>query len=87
MGDTAAKPWMWLLAAVVMLVPIVMLVLTLTIDHGIIRWLNIIAAAFLVVFNLAGLSYKGVYDYLLLAVSFVFNAMTVWYAWNWQLYA
>lgn len=74
---------MWLGIAVLMLIPIVMLVLTLILSHPAIRWINIIAAAFLVVFNLFGLPYKGLYDNFLIIVSFVFNALTVWYAWKW----
>ena len=74
---------MWLLIAVIMLVPIFMVVLTLTLKYPAIRWANIIAAIFLVVFNLAGLPYKGAYDNFLIIVSFVFNALTLWYAWKW----
>jgi putative exporter of polyketide antibiotics len=74
---------MWLLIAVIMLIPIVMLVLTLTLKFPAIRWVNIIAAIFLIVFNLFGLPYKGAYDNFLIVVSFVFNALIVWYAWKW----
>jgi len=68
---------MWLLIAVIMLIPIVMLVLTLTLKYPAVRWVNIIVAIFLVVFNLFGLPYKGAYDNFLIIVSFVFNALTV----------
>ncbi len=74
---------MWLVIAVIMLIPIVMVVLTLTLPLPAIRWANIIAAAFLVVFNLAGLPYPGAYDNFLIVVSIVFNALTVWTAWKW----
>ena len=74
---------MWLLIAVIMLIPIVMVVLTLTLQHPLIRWVNIIAAIALAVFNLFGLPYKGAYDNFLIIVSFVFNALTIWYAWKW----
>jgi hypothetical protein len=74
---------MWLLIAAIMLVPIVMLVLTLTLPYPAIRWVNIIVAIFVVVFNLLGLPYKGAYDNFLIIVSFVFNALTTWYAWKW----
>jgi hypothetical protein len=74
---------MWLLIAVIMLIPIVMVVLTLTLQHPVIRWVNIIAAIALAVFNLFGLPYKGAYDNFLIIVSFVFNALTIWYAWKW----
>ncbi len=74
---------MWLLIAVIMLIPILMVVLTLTLPYPTIRWVNIVAAIFWVVFNLAGLPYKGAYDNFLIVVSLVFNALIVWYAWKW----
>jgi hypothetical protein len=81
---TVPTQGMWLFIAAIMLVPIVMLVLTLTLKYPAIRWANIIVAILLVVFNLLGFSgYPGSYDRFLLIVSFVFNAMTVWYAWRW----
>ena len=40
-------------------------------------------AVFFVLFNLAGLPYPGAYDNFLIVVSFAFNALIVWYAWNW----
>jgi len=74
---------MWLGIAALMLIPIVMVVLTLTLEYPAIRWANIIIAILVVVFNLFGLPYKGAYDNFLIIVSFVFNALTVWYAWKW----
>jgi hypothetical protein len=74
---------MWLLIAVLMLIPIVMVVLTLTLKYPAIRWVSIVAAIFLVVFNLISLPYDGAYDNFLIIVSLVFNALTVWYAWKW----
>jgi hypothetical protein len=74
---------MWLLIAVIMLLPIVMVVLTLTLNHPAIRWVNIIVAGFLVIFNLVGLPYKGAYDNFLIVVSIAFKALTIWYAWSW----
>jgi uncharacterized membrane protein len=74
---------MWLGIAVLMLIPIVMVVLTLTLKYPAIRWANIIVAIFWVVFNLFGLSGYPTYNKFILIISFVFNAMTVWYAWKW----
>jgi hypothetical protein len=84
-GGAEATQGMWLFIAAIMLIPIVMIVLTLTLKYPAIRWLNIVVAILLVVFNLAGLPYKGAYDNFLILVSFVFNALTVWYAWKWVL--
>ncbi|HEY5671881.1 MAG TPA: DUF6326 family protein [Anaerolineales bacterium] len=74
---------LWLFIAALMLIPIVMIVLTLTMKYPAIRWVNIIVAIFFVVFNIFGLPYKGAYDNFLILVSFVFNGLTVWYAWRW----
>jgi hypothetical protein len=73
----------WMGIAVFMLIPIVMLVLSLTLKYPAIRWANIIVPALLVVFNIFGLPYPGAYDNFLIIVGFVFNALTVWYAWKW----
>ena len=81
---TKPSQGMWLFVAALMLIPIVMLVLTLALNNPVIRWANIIVPGLLVVFNLLGFSgFLGKYDRFLLLVSFVFNALTVWYAWQW----
>jgi len=82
-GGFQPTPAIWFGIAVMMLIPIVMVVLTLTLKYPAIRWANIIVAIFFVVFNLFGLPYPGAYDNFLIIVGFVFNALTVWYAWNW----
>ena len=82
-GGREATPAMWLLIAAIMLVPIVMLVLSLTLPYPLVGWLNIGVAALVVVFNLVGLPYPGLYDNALIVVSFVFNGLTAWYAWTW----
>lgn len=75
---------MGLAIAALMVTPILMVVLTLVLPQPISRWANIIAAALWFIFNLIGLpSYAGHYDKFLLAVSMVFNAVTIWYAWKW----
>ena len=74
----------WVGIAVLMLIPIVMVVLSLTLQYPAIRWVSIVAAIFLVVFNLIGLpGYPGAYDKFLIIVGLVFNVLTVWYAWKW----
>jgi hypothetical protein len=75
---------MWLGAAVLMLIPILMVFLSLILPQPINRWANIIVAVGFFLFNLVGLpTYPSMYDKFLLAVSLVFNVVTVWYAWNW----
>lgn len=71
-------------AALLMLIPIVMVVLSLTLKHPLIRWVTIAAASILFLVNLVGLpGYPGAYDKFLIAVGLVFNGLTVWYAWKW----
>ena len=75
----------WLGIAAFMLIPILMVFLSLALKYRINRRTNIIVAAVLFLFNLAGIpTYPGWYDRFLLAVSLVFNVLTVWNAWKWQ---
>jgi hypothetical protein len=76
-------PAMWLGIAALMLVPILMIVLTLTLPYPAIRWTTIVVAALVFVFNVFGLPYKGAYDNFLIVVSLGVNALTIWYAWRW----
>jgi hypothetical protein len=70
--------------AVLMVIPILMVVLCLFLPANINRWANIIVAGLWFLFNLAGLpTYRGHYDKFLLAVSMVFNLVTIWHAWKW----
>ena len=78
-----ASPVVWMAAALVMLVPILMVVLSLVLPYPAIRWINIVVPILLVLFNIAGLPYKGLYDNFLIFIGFGFNALTVWYAWKW----
>ena len=50
-----ATQGMCLIIAIIMLIPIVIIVLTLTLKYPAIRWVNIIVAILVVVFNLFGL--------------------------------
>jgi hypothetical protein len=85
LGGVSASPAMWLAAAAIMLVPIVMVVVSVTVDGQLARWIHIVAAIGLFAFNLVGLpSYPGLYDKFLIAVGLVFNALTVSTAWGWE---
>lgn len=83
MAGKAASGAMWLGAALIMLVPIVMLVLSLTLPFPLIGWVSLVVTVVVVVFNVLGLPYTGMYDNVLILVSFVFNALIAWYAWSW----
>ena len=71
--------------AIFMLIPIVMVFLSVTLNNPMNRWLNIIIAIVFFVFNLIGLpTYPSAYDKFLIIVGLMFNALTVWYAWKWN---
>ena len=85
MGDNNFNQFVWLGIAVLMLMPILMVFLTLVLPQSVSRWANIIVAAFFFLFTLVGLrTYPSLYDKFLLAVSMVFNVVTICYAWNWN---
>ena len=69
--------------AVLMLVPIVMVVLSVTLTGQTLRWVSVIAAVGLCLFNVIGLpTYSGLYDKFLIVVGLGWNAATAWYAWT-----
>ncbi|MGZ8475819.1 MAG: DUF6326 family protein [Candidatus Limnocylindria bacterium] len=83
-GGMKAGPGIWMAAAIFMLIPIVMVVLSVTFDGEVVRWAHIVAAGGLFLMNLIGLpGYPGWYDRFLIAVGLGLNALTVWTAWNW----
>lgn len=86
-GEMEGKPvtqGMWLGIAAMMLIPILMVFLSLTLDQSVNRWANIIVAIGFFLLNITSLhTYSSAYDRFLLAVSLVFNAVTVWLAWHW----
>ena len=86
-GEIAGKPIskeLFLVIAIVMVIPVVMVFLSLVLNDPVNRWANIIVAILFFVFNLIGLPiYPSAYDKFLIIVGLVFNALTVWYAWQW----
>lgn len=83
-GGKQVTQGMWLGIAVLMLIPIVMVFLSLVLSNPVNRWANIIAAIGFFIFNLVGLpTYPSAYDKFLIIVGLVFNALTVWHAWQW----
>ncbi len=83
-GGKQITQGMWFGIAILMVIPVVMVFLTLTLNYPVNRWANIIVAIFFFVFNLIGLpTYPSAYDKFLIVVGLGFNVWTVWYAWMW----
>ena len=83
-GNMMSPEMLWMISAIWMTIPVVMLLLSLTLKYPVNRWANIIVGIFFVVINLIGLSaYPWGYDKFLIIVGLVFNVLIVWYAWKW----
>jgi hypothetical protein len=83
-GGMKITQTMWLGIAVLMVIPIVMVILSLTLNNPANRWANIIVAIVFFGFNLIGLpTYPSAYDKFLIIVGLAINVLTVWYAWRW----
>ncbi len=77
--------WMWVAMAALMLVPIAMVVLTLTLPYPAVRWVTLVAAVLLFLLNAPGLpTYPGLYDRVLIGVGLILNGLTFWYALRWR---
>lgn len=83
-GGIMSAETLWMVSAVTMTIPVVMVVLSLILPYNANRWANIVVGVLFFVYTLMGVGrYPGAYDRFLLIVSLVFNALTVWYAWRW----
>lgn len=83
-GGMQGSQAIWMAASLMMLIPIVMVVLSLTLNYPLIRWVTIVAAIALFILNIVGLpTYPSLYDKFLIVVGLFFNVLTVWYAWKW----
>lgn len=73
--------------SILMFTPILMIVLTLTLDYTVNRWVNIIVAVFWILFNLMDIRsyFARPYDLFLIIASMVINLLTIWWAWHWTI--
>lgn len=82
-GEIDGKPVgqkMFFGMAVIMVIPIIMVVLSIILNHPANSILNIIVASIFILFNLAGIKGYKPFDIFLLLVSFVFNSLTLYFA-------
>jgi len=87
-GAEIMAPELMFLGAIIVLIPLVMAVLTLTLKDSINRWLNIILGiVFTIIFigNFIELSttMPAAYIMLLSIAGFIAPALIVWQAWKW----
>ena len=85
-GGVRATPMVWMGAALLMLVPIAMVVVSVTLAGDPARWAHLIATVGLFGLNLIGLpGYPGLYDRFLIVVGLGLNVLIFWTAWNWRI--
>ena len=79
-SELISMEMLWMVSAIWMTIPVVMLFLSLTLKYKANRWSNLIVAIFFVVLNLIGVGeYPWGYDKFLIIVGLVFNILIVWY--------
>jgi hypothetical protein len=84
-GSIKGTQAMWMGAALLMLVPIAMVIVSVTLDGAVVRWVHIATTVALFGFNLIGLpTYASWYDRFLIAVSLLINVLIFVTAWGWQ---
>lgn len=82
-GGMKVSQTMFLGMAMLMVIPIVMVFLSLTLNNPVNRWANIIVAIFFFDFNLIRLpTYPSLYNKFSIFIGLVFNSLTIWYAWK-----
>jgi hypothetical protein len=84
LGEMMSPEMLWFISAITMTIPVVMIILSLTLNYPVNRWANIIVGIVYTGYNLIGLPrYPYAYDKFLIFVSIVFTALIVWFAWKW----
>ncbi len=81
-GDEPAKEWMWTVAALIMLVPIAMILMSLVMPADPLKWITIAVSIGVMLFNLSSLPYKDFFDNMLIVISLGLNLFIAWYAWR-----
>ncbi len=84
-GEMEGKPVkdsMWVVAAIMMVIPIVMIFISLFIPVSVSKWISIVISVFFFLLNISGMKGYKSFDQLLLVVSFIINVITIYYAWS-----
>lgn len=83
-GGMMSPETIWMISAITMTIPVVMIILSLTLPYNANRWANIIVGLLFFLYTVVGVGrYPSAFDRFLLLVSLVANVLTVWYAWRW----
>jgi len=82
-------PVEWFVSVIVILIPLVMAVLTLTLKHSINRWLNIILGIVITIIYFGNFlelttSMPAAHILIVNIAAFIAPALIVWYSWKWK---
>jgi len=88
-GELALGPVDEIVSAIVILIPLVMAVLTLTVKHSINRWLNIILGILIAILYLGNFfelitTMPALHILIINLAAFMAPALIVWYSWKWK---
>jgi len=85
-NGTIPTPLMMFGISVLMSLTIIMTILTLILNRGLVRWLNIGVAVFWSLFNLAdvGSYFARPYDLYLILLSVLFTFVIIWWSFRWR---
>ncbi len=73
-----------LMAALLMLIPVLLALAMVFLPQDVARWFGIIASLILVIINIFGVgSYTGLFDRVLICVSLALNVFTAVWTWLW----
>lgn len=73
-----------LMAALLMLTPILMALAMVFLPQGFVKWAAVIVSLILFIINIFGVvSYTGLFDRVLIVISLILNVFTAVWAWRW----
>ncbi len=84
-GEMGGKPVgesMWILAAIMMVVPILMIIVSMFVPINVVKWSTIVVSVLFFLLNVASIGSYKAFDQLLLVISFGINFLTIFYAWK-----
>lgn len=76
------KDSMWILAALMMVIPIIMIIVSIFVPIEVSKWISVVVAMLFFLINIVGIKGYKTFDQLLLVISFGINFLTVYYAWR-----
>lgn len=74
------KESMWIIAALMMVIPILMIIVSIFVPVGISKWISVVVSALFLLMNLVGLKGYKLFDQILLVISFGINILIIIYA-------